>query len=152
NCLLGARRLLGSQAYPGIGGVFWERRHPCLLSSVTRTFLSHTPHPKGEQARMPALPGDAPRGSEDQLQSELDLARINPSAVDHAVIGRPELRAWRAPDRVVRKIEDLRSEFNILRFGQIEFLIGRSVEADDARTDDRISRGVPKAEIPGGGS
>ena len=34
-----------------------ERRHPCLLASVRRPFLSRAPHPKCEQARTPALPG-----------------------------------------------------------------------------------------------
>src|SRR6266545_4906187 len=38
----------------GVGQTSWERRHPCLLASVSRS-LPETP-----QARMPALPGSLP--------------------------------------------------------------------------------------------
>ncbi|HEV2667663.1 MAG TPA: hypothetical protein VG324_22300, partial [Blastocatellia bacterium] len=40
--------------YPAAGQTTWERRHPCLPTSVSRS-LPETP-----QARMPALPGSLP--------------------------------------------------------------------------------------------
>src|SRR5262245_6394374 len=93
----------------------------------------------------------SPHISEDKFQRKLDLTRIDPRAVDHAVGRRPELHAGRVPDRVIRGVEDLRSEFQILRFGQVELLVCRSVEADDARADDRVTRGISEAERSGGG-
>src|SRR5262245_51716320 len=38
----------------GVGQTSWERRHPCLLASVSRS------SPETSQARMPALPGSLP--------------------------------------------------------------------------------------------
>jgi hypothetical protein len=93
-----------------------------------------------------------PIASEDKLQSELELPRINLRAGDHAVIRRPELIPRRAPDRVIRKIEDLSSEFDKLRLGQIELLVERGVETNDAGADDRISRGIAITEWPDGGN
>src|SRR5262245_65034353 len=37
-----------------VGQTTWERRHPCLLASVSRS------SPGTKQARMPALPGSLP--------------------------------------------------------------------------------------------
>ena len=53
----------------------------------------------------------------------------------------------RVPDRVIRRVENLRAEFQIFRFGQVEFFIGRGVEADDARAYDRITSGITETEV-----
>jgi 23S rRNA (cytosine1962-C5)-methyltransferase len=46
--------MINSLLYPAIGQTTWERRHPCLPTSVSRS-LPETP-----QARMPPLPGNLP--------------------------------------------------------------------------------------------
>src|SRR5215813_6993391 len=43
---------------------------------------------------------------------------------------------------MIRQVETLRSKFHVFRLADRKLLSNRGVEVDDARTDDRVSRGV----------
>jgi hypothetical protein len=83
------------------------------LRQIFSGFIRDDPRPSASSAFY-YLSSASPIGSEDQLQGELDLARINSRTIDHAVSRRPELRPRRVPDWVIREIEDLGSELEVL--------------------------------------
>src|SRR5712691_276069 len=85
--------------------------------------------------------------SKHNLQRELNLARIDSCAIDHAVVRVSQCSAGRIPDRVIRQVEDLGSKFHVLRFAHRKFLIDRGVEVENARADHGISSRVAVAEL-----
>src|SRR5262245_8209686 len=80
--------------------------------------------------------------SKHHFQRELDLARIDSCAGDDAIVRLTQLSAGRIPDRMIRQIEGLRSKFHVFRLADSELLTNRGVEVNDARTDNRVPRGV----------
>src|SRR5258708_3544841 len=86
--------------------------------------------------------------SEQQLRSELDLPRVEPGAGDDAERGRPQLVPRLVPDRTVRQVEGLDAKLEVLRTAQLETLVGRRIQTDDARPDQRVARHGAVAERP----
>src|SRR5262252_7915608 len=72
--------MINSLLYSAVGQPAWERRHPCLPASVSRS-LPETP-----QAGMPALPGSLPMAPQGADEENEDNPPVWPTAADDLFI------------------------------------------------------------------